>query len=632
MRKVLNKKTGKLVGMKYDFNDTIFIASEFLRVLDCPAAREVERLLVQKEYDTLLNLELQDFVTDSTPEDEYRDTLLALSLLKKMPFRHPNLDPEKVGQQKFVEAELRCRETNELLVSPPIGSGISAILMHAQDVICEVLGEFSYDELVSKCKPGRRAAVNARGDLAHSVNHMAEMSFADPTGLLRCLLYDIVSMRGTALVEAVGSELGFVPKNGKTHRTVCIEPSLNMFVQQGLGEMIRDRLLVIGIDLTDQFHNQWLASLGAMPNTFSFSTLDLSSASDMIAWMLVRILFARLPEWLKWLSASRCQFTLTPDGRRLCLAKVSSMGNGFTFPLESLVFYSLTMAMARVNGNADCLDRHNLAIYGDDIVVPSEIAEQTIQVLEMFGFQINKEKSHVHGQYRESCGIHCLNHTKVRPLYLREVSFDVPELFRICNTILAQAIEEGSGLLANGRWRHAYRKIVRMLPSQYRENGFPPIKVERELYTVSITNSVLYDLKFPKLLRCPDGREGFLVKVMQPQTKFLFGYSAKSRLNVVTKQPGWELGAKRLMLHQVSQRQVEGNLPDRLMFHRNPEYLSMFANGWKTQGSGTGSSMNKYTVRTRTPVYTMASDPIFLPSTLVLGDVVWFDFQLPGTD
>jgi hypothetical protein len=48
------------------------------------------------------------------------------------------------------------------------------------------------------------------------------------------------------------SKVRVVPKNAKTDRTICIEPDLNIFVQLGIGAVIRERLKAYGLDLNTQ--------------------------------------------------------------------------------------------------------------------------------------------------------------------------------------------------------------------------------------------------------------------------------------------------------------------------------------------------------------------------------------------
>jgi hypothetical protein len=184
---------------------------------------------------------------------------------------------------------------------------------------------------------------------------------------------------------------------------------LNTLVQLGIGDYMAARLRKHGVDLSDQTRNQRLAQEGSLTN--ALATLDLSSASDTIASSLVESL---LPyEWWDFLRAFRSGKASTEDGI-VRLEKFSSMGNGFTFPLESLIFYSLAEACCNPE------DHRTISVYGDDIIVPSYAVPVLVKVLTSCGFLVNVDKSYFDGPFRESCGKDYLSGIDVRPSYLKD--------------------------------------------------------------------------------------------------------------------------------------------------------------------------------------------------------------------
>lgn len=88
-------------------------------------------------------------------------------------------------------------------------------------------------------------------------------------------------------VLVAGSRLNFVPKTADISRLICVEPNLNMFYQLGLGAVLEDRLRnVFDISLASQPElNRELARVGSIFN--SFSTIDLSSASDSMSMKML---------------------------------------------------------------------------------------------------------------------------------------------------------------------------------------------------------------------------------------------------------------------------------------------------------------------------------------------------------
>jgi hypothetical protein len=201
----------------------------------------------------------------------------------------------------------------------------------------------------------------------------------------------------------------FVPKSAKEERTISVEPMLNSMVQLGIGSYIASRLAKQGVDIKDQTLNQRMACEGSI--TGALATLDLSSASDTISCGLVESL---LPlEWWDFLRACRTGRSETPDGV-VRLEKFSSMGNGFTFPLETLIFYSLALACCEPS------DNRKVNAYGDDIIVPTYAYPLLIRVLRSCGFLVNEAKSFSSGNFRESCGKDYLSGIDVRPCYIKD--------------------------------------------------------------------------------------------------------------------------------------------------------------------------------------------------------------------
>ncbi len=233
---------------------------------------------------------------------------------------------------------------------------------------------------------------------------------------------------GDAGVEAnivSGNVMFTVPKNATIDRVACKEPDLNMFLQKGLGNQIRSCLRRVGIDLNDQTRNQELARLGAV--TGSLMTLDLSSASDSVTYELVK---AAMPsDWFFYLNAFRSERT-DIDGVEHVNEMFSSMGNGFTFELESLLFFAIARTTAYFTGV-----RGKISVYGDDIIAPVGMGQDLISTLAFCGFTTNPDKSFMDGPFRESCGKHWHGDLDVTPFYLRRPFQSVSDLILTLNQL-----------------------------------------------------------------------------------------------------------------------------------------------------------------------------------------------------
>lgn len=243
-----------------------------------------------------------------------------------------------------------------------------------------------------------------------------------------------------------------VPKNAKTDRVIAIEPRGNSFLQKGFGGYIRMRLRKVGIDLDDQSLNQRLAKAAV---TEGLATLDLKAASDTVSNELV---WALLPyDWAASLDAVRSRYAVLPDDERIRLEKFSSMGNGFTFELETLLFWALSSATKEF-----CSIDGPVAVYGDDIIVPRDVAPSLIEVLAFAGFVTNDSKSFIDGLFFESCGHHYFDGIDVTPAYQKEEIVDDRTLIRMGNRLIRLSFRCGNSKRLHSKilpaWRAAFRQ------------------------------------------------------------------------------------------------------------------------------------------------------------------------------
>lgn len=109
------------------------------------------------------------------------------------------------------------------------------------------------------------------------------------------------------------------------------------------------------------------------------------------------------------------------------------MGNACTFPVETLLFLSVTIAavlthrgMRATKKNVEAL-MGQVAIFGDDIVVPVDSRELLVEALEVLDFKVNDAKSFWTGKFRESCGVDAFDGVDVTPAYWRTFNNGKPE-------------------------------------------------------------------------------------------------------------------------------------------------------------------------------------------------------------
>jgi hypothetical protein len=218
-------------------------------------------------------------------------------------------------------------------------------------------------------------------------------------------------------VREASARVLLVPKDSRGPRLISCEPVDKQWVQQGLGSAIvklveRHILTREVVRFTSQATNRFGALLGS--STGKYATLDLNEASDRVLLELVRLLFP--PHIVECLEACRSSSTVLPSGKILNLRKFAPMGSSLCFPILALSVWAI---LAAASPDADV--REHIAVYGDDVIVPTTFVENAIERLESFGLKINRDKSCTSGLFRESCGMDAFNGIDVTPVRIRTV-------------------------------------------------------------------------------------------------------------------------------------------------------------------------------------------------------------------
>lgn len=371
---------------------------------------------------------------------------IAALFKKNKDFSLPGIDPRSNAAAKWAEAEYACRKTNLFFDEVAEGNielmpDVARVISKARWWIGTMLGECpTVSELSLRYGPGTVAESSgydvrhafmklgyarliAKGSCAEMVADAAKIfAYRDPEQA------SLLEAPPKAEPWRYGlAKLAFVPKNYKTDRPIIKEPGVNQLYQMGIGSLIRNVLKRFGNDLnTNSRRNSNLAFYGSVWGTVA--TVDFESASDMIAKRIVELLLPR--EWYRLLSGVRSGYVdINYDEQNgeqpveYELEKFSSMGSGFTFELESLIFYALALAASEESGiiiNQKTLEF--ISVHGDDVCISSQAVDLFIRISESLGFKVNKEKSFTEGPFRESCGKDYLRGRNVRPFYLKNVS------------------------------------------------------------------------------------------------------------------------------------------------------------------------------------------------------------------
>lgn len=523
-------------------------AFRVLEALDTPTSLGVALRLIHGEHNQLAELSVAPEDYDD-PDLFFRD-YQAVELLRKFPKLAVTRNPTEVAMEKFIEAERHCEQTNRRFEGWSTGvfhlsGSVNRVFALARRKIADLLGDVpEYADLKFRFGPG--ASFGVRGE-THPWNKVAprtECAFP----MLPILGYFCKEFPNWLSVDASqvslcnGSELTFVPKTAVTERAICIEPVLNGLYQKGVGDWLRKRLRRWGVTLDDQSVNQKLAGVAYAEG---LATVDLKAASDTIAYHLVLEL---LPiDWVEFLDVARCPSYFI-EGKWYPFHKFSSMGNAYTFELETLIFTALVTATCAVEG-VYYEPGHNMAVYGDDIIVPREAVPLLREVLDFAGFTTNVDKTHVDGAFFESCGKDYFRGFPVRPRYLRRDVTGIGCKYYVTNQVLAiastlEALPQGvrgprrSVDYCVDRLRDVHRWCVSRIPKRLRLLGPPravePVSDPEDPWGSSQTDAYLeadFDVALPRRHRCFDGYM-YTAVVEQPIAKaYPNVYSVRDRAN-----------------------------------------------------------------------------------------------------
>jgi hypothetical protein len=362
--------------------------------------------------------------------DNFRNEYLLTEIMSK--YRPETVDDAKLDSAamiKFHEAEDLCRSVNN--------NGLdltNEVLFEAQRIVSKVLGIIPRDlfegsRFTSGATTSRKRLNGDPFYKYHSSRplHVTPSSYNLAYALITATPLWCSNGAWDNITRVAGNRITTVPKNAKVNRVIAKEPDLNSHMQVAVGKHIRSRLKnSLNVDLKDQSINRDLARIGSQNGTLC--TIDLSSASDTLS---IRTVWELLPPcWYELLDKLRSHYGTLPDGSLIKYEKFSSMGNGFTFELESLLFYAISEAAQLGNGRTPFTN-----VYGDDIIVPTEHYPLVSSALEGAGFIVNHDKSFFSGSFRESCGGHYYKGVDVTPFYIRKPIDSIERVIWLLNRI-----------------------------------------------------------------------------------------------------------------------------------------------------------------------------------------------------
>lgn len=448
---------------------------DFLESLDCPRSLTVYMLFKYSEHEQLADLVCDPLAYRNV--SDFRDAYAASKFLSKYKDLSLGYDLDDVALTKFNKFELGCKHTNSRfkdLGADPLFNGPVVWLHNAvKRKIAQILGEISAEEIfeLADWGPGastlikRRDASSAK-KFQHEAGITRDLHSLIPSACLEVaypLWYRRLSENGFPNYQ-IGNKIVTVPKDATANRVIAIEPGINLWFQLAIGKVIQRRLLRFGIDLRDQVVNQEMARRGSIDSYLA--TIDFSSASDSISTGIVEELLP--PRWFLILDSARSRYGFRGE-TLVKWEKFSSMGNGFTFPLESLIFFATALCcLEYLQISPTSASGRNLSVYGDDVVIPVRCLELFSLMSAFYGFTLNRKKSHFSSEFRESCGAYFMRGVNVKPIYLKGKLSDVTSVFRLANAVRRLSHRFASRLGCDTRFQAMFDHCVALVPKSLR--------------------------------------------------------------------------------------------------------------------------------------------------------------------
>jgi hypothetical protein len=401
-------------AMARDFN----LEKDFAKQLDMLHASDIAgfRNLAPKELGIVDPWRYKTYVQMSNLFKKYR---FAKDLYSDGELEVKTFDAYYSNQVRLAEKQLDRR---------PVW--LQAVLGRARSIAREILGPITEDDILDNVQFGKKASIGCplasayideklltRED-AYTSTRIGYEWFEQKVLPKDPMLREIFGSRQPILVESL--DLQLVPKAWDKLRPITPLTLIDLYRSYGIGKLAEKRLarkirlkdrIVPGLDIRrlPARHRRWVKRHSLL---MKLATADLSAASDsLVRWLLNAV----LPR--AWYRAVRSTFfkSMKFGERTFHAMSVLPMGNACTFPIETVVFYSLVRAVQELVGNKGII-----SVFGDDLIYPTKLHGSIVRVFSALGLVLNKDKTYANYPFRESCGEDYYRGVAVRPAQLRE--------------------------------------------------------------------------------------------------------------------------------------------------------------------------------------------------------------------
>lgn len=358
---------------------------------------------------------------------QLKTTRQVCDLFKKFSFSQDLHTPVQLRDEsvkKFMDNQVRLSN-----FSIPDDKLVRAIIFGARGYMDKILGDFSHLEICERATFGKKSSVGIPMRKAcESERYEAPITgsrehvewFDKYYGIWNRPALEYAKSRAAnrkvppyRLIDTLEAVL--VDKTWKSLRMIMPNTTLGTLYSSGLGKVIEDRLRKYGYDIRhlQPVHGE-LARIGSI--TGSLVTADQSMASDNITAQLVDAICPR--QWAQALHFGRIE-RMSLYGHTIVSPTFATMGIGFTFPLQTLVFLCLLLA---IRDHCELDEQTVISVFGDDLIYDERMHHVVCDVFPLLGLVLNIDKTFATGNFRESCGQDYYRGIDVRPFHLGRAS------------------------------------------------------------------------------------------------------------------------------------------------------------------------------------------------------------------
>lgn len=361
------------------------------------------------------------------------------TFLKRYIFRHEcSRDLNLEANQKFIATQIRVSKPMELSLAS------KGVIRMARGLVRQVLGNYDLEEHIKLCRFSTKATVgNGRnssyideklsqplsGSQAHIEWFYKHILTEDP------ILYGIYADRYGDYVNGCGQDVlcsavfsdvcrnlrtTNVPKAWDKLRPITPDTTIGSYYSSGLGRVLQDRLKDIrlsekGLRGTQSKYRLDIRKLQEKHKRYAkdasvdlrYVTADLSEASNSFGADLINMLVPR--KWYNVLKFGRVTHTMVGD-KLVLQTSFMAMGIGFTFTLQTLLFWALLKAIQILT------ETHGrISVYGDDLIYPKGMHKVVEKLFPEMRLLLNADKTFCEHAFRESCGGDFYRGVDVRP-------------------------------------------------------------------------------------------------------------------------------------------------------------------------------------------------------------------------